>query len=95
MSAPPYRNGRVHVCAERCSTCIFAPGNRMMLENGRVRRMVDEAKIGDSAIICHSTYGGERAICRGFFDVQKTTPIQLAERLGLLVFVTPPELEHG
>lgn len=87
----PFRNGRVHVCAEMCSTCVFRPGNRMNLNRGRVRDMVDSAKADDSAIVCHKTLGtGENAVCRGFFDRHKTQPLQVAERLGLITEVPPP-----
>lgn len=63
-----YRDGRVHVCAEMCSTCIFRPGNLMSLQPGRVREMVDQAVADESCIICHSTLDGDNACCRGFFD---------------------------
>jgi hypothetical protein len=82
-----YRDGRVHVCAELCSTCVFRPGNRMQLRSGRVRQMVDEAREHDSAIICHKTLDGDNAVCRGFFERWPTTPLQLAERLGLITWV--------
>jgi hypothetical protein len=53
-----YRDGRVHVQAQMCSTCIFRPGNLMDLNAGRVRSMVDEAREHDSAIVCHQTLTG-------------------------------------
>ena len=32
MSDPgPYRDGKVHVCAVQCSTCVFRSGNLMHL----------------------------------------------------------------
>jgi hypothetical protein len=83
-TTPPYRNGRVHVCAERCATCIFRPGNRMQLQRGRVRQMVDEAKANESAITCHATLTGEQAVCRGFFELHPTQPLQIAEWLGII-----------
>ena len=80
-----YRDGRVHVLAERCPTCIFRAGNLMELRRGRVRGMLDEAIANDSAIVCHSTLStGGDAVCRGFFETRPTTPLQLAERLGLI-----------
>jgi hypothetical protein len=84
-----FRDGKVHVCAERCSTCIFRPGNLMHLKRGRVKKMVTEAVANDSCIPCHQhlrRYGcttGD-AVCRGFYDRHKTMPLQLAERLGLI-----------
>lgn len=82
-----YRDGRVHVQAELCSTCIFRPGNLMQLRSGRVRGMVDEAREHESAIVCHQTLDGrEQSVCRGFFDRWPTTPLQLAERLGMVTW---------
>lgn len=85
--ADVFRDGRVHVCASMCSTCIFRPGNLMRLEPGRVAEMVREAVAADSTIICHSTLDGPNAACRGFFDRHATQPLQVADRLGLLVEV--------
>ena len=59
---------------EKCSTCIFRPGNLMHLRPGRVRGMVDEALAAGLFITCHKTlpYGEHPeagpAICRGFYD---------------------------
>lgn len=82
-----FRDGRVHVRAELCSTCVFRPGNLMELRAGRVRQMVDEAKEHDSGIVCHQTLDGDNATCRGFFDRYPTTPLQIAERLDLIRWV--------
>jgi hypothetical protein len=74
-----------------CATCIFRPGNLMELRSGRVRDMVDSAKRDDSTIVCHATLDSrEHAACRGFFDRYPTTPLQIAERMGMVVFVDPP-----
>lgn len=82
-----YRDGRVHVQAQMCSTCVFRPGNLMELRRGRVRQMVDEARDADSAIICHQTLDGDSAVCRGFFERHATRPLQIAERLGMIEWV--------
>ena len=79
-----YRDGKIHVCAQQCGTCIFHKGNRFHLEPGRLKQMVDDSIKKDTAIICHSTLDGDNAVCRGFFDRHKTTPLQIAERLGCL-----------
>jgi len=87
MTHNVYRDGRVHVQAEMCSTCIFRPGNLMSLKPGRVRGMVDEAREHESAIVCHQTlYPGPNAVCRGFFERWPTAPLQIAERLGLVTW---------
>lgn len=87
-----YRGGKVYVCASKCDTCIFRPGNLMDLKRGRVAGMVREAKRNESAIICHATLGTRaNAVCRGFFDRHSTLPLQLAQAIGNLVFVDPPK----
>lgn len=86
-----FRDGSVHVCASKCSTCIFRPGNPMKLEEGRVDRMVRESIEAGSGIICHQTLDGDNAVCRGFFDVHKheVQALQLAERLSMMTEVEP------
>jgi hypothetical protein len=83
-----YRDGRVHVCREMCSSCIFRPGNLMQLKAGRVRGMIDEAKANDAAIVCHQTLDSDNAVCRGFFDRYPTAPLRLAMALGVVDEVT-------
>lgn len=89
----PFRDGKVHVCKEMCSTCIFRPGNLMDLEPGRVAGMVKSATKNDSAITCHSTLSGDQAVCKGFFDKHATQPLQVAERLNMIEWVEPPSLK--
>lgn len=90
----PFRNSRVHVLRDQCSTCIFRPGNLMHLQPGRIADMVREAVAADSAIICHQTLdtiSEEAAVCKGFFYQHATQPLQVAERLGYINWVaTPP-----
>lgn len=82
-----YRQGKVHVMRRMCPTCVFRPGNKMHLEEGRVEEMVAEATAEDSAIICHSTLDSDNAVCRGFFDRHSTPTLQIADRLGAIAEV--------
>jgi len=91
----PYRDGKVHVMSERCSTCIFRAGNIMRLQRGRVAQMVRDAQRQESAIICHDTLDGKRAVCRGFFDRYATAPLQIAERMGLIEYQKPERSKKG
>jgi len=76
---------------EMCETCIFRPHNLMHLQPGRVRSMVDEATANEGAIVCHKTLDQKRhAVCRGFFDHHKTQLLQVAERLGYVVWWQAP-----
>jgi hypothetical protein len=92
MAGNAYRDGRVHVLSERCPTCVFRPGNLMALDPGRLRELIDDNRSNDSALTCHETLlTTDNAICRGFFDLEpKTTPLQIAERIGVITFVEPP-----
>ncbi len=84
----PYRDGKVHVCKDMCSTCIFRPGNLMMLQPGRVKQMIDDSIKGGSAIICHSTLDGDQAVCFGFYTVYKddVQALKLADILKVTEF---------
>jgi hypothetical protein len=85
------RNGKVHVMAEMCTTCVFRPGNLMSLRTGRLKDMIATATEVNSTIVCHQTLDknptGGNAACRGFFDRHKTQSLQVAERLGLITEV--------
>lgn len=77
----------VRVMAEQCATCIFRPGNLMHLRPGRLRDLLAEAEAADSCIVCHETLEDElQAVCRGQYDALQTQPLQVAERLGWLVW---------
>lgn len=86
-----YRDGRIHVCARMCDTCIFRPGNLMDLQPGRVAQMVADAVRKESTIVCHQTLDGKNAACRGFYDRYPTQPLQVAARLGLITEVDPDD----
>lgn len=95
MTRRPYFDGRVHVLARQCATCVFRPGNPMRLEAGRVAGMVASAVRDGGAITCHETLYGQadqEAVCRGFYDAHghRVLALELAPRLGILVEVEPP-----
>lgn len=81
----------VRVMRERCQTCIFHPGNRMNLRAGRVRALLANVRRHESCIPCHETFDDEKqAVCRGQFDALKTAPLQIAERLDVIVWHERP-----
>jgi len=92
---PPLEDGRVRIMRERCSTCIFRPGNRMSLQRGRVASMLADVRRDDSFVTCHKTLGTGKpgAICRGSSDAYESTLEQVARRLGLVVEVDGEEVE--
>ena len=83
-------NGKVWIRRTACPTCIFRPGNLMHLEEGRVEQMVRDSVANESCIPCHHHLHGNQPVepvCRGFYDRHATTPIQIAERLGMIEWV--------
>jgi hypothetical protein len=56
--------------------------------------MCRQAVAQDGAIVCHSTFGADEAVCRGFYERYSTNPIRWAERLGAIREVDPPG-EHS
>lgn len=67
--------GRLRVMEDKCSTCIFRPGNLMYLTPGRVAQMVEETRADPYGhITCHHTlpWADPRqekgAVCRGWWD---------------------------
>jgi hypothetical protein len=99
MNGEVYRDGKVHVMSERCSTCVFRAGNKMHLPPGRFKQLVEENRSRDTAFACHQTleYGGfevpGRAVCRGYFDAYKdeVTPLMLAVAMDVIVEQDPPD----
>jgi hypothetical protein len=90
VKPPVFADGKLHVQAERCSSCIFRPGDLMSLRPGRVRNMVEQARADDSAVVCHQTL--ERSIgslCRGSVEAFAPTAFQVADRLGLIEWTMP------
>lgn len=81
-----FREGRVHVMARMCDSCIFRPGNLMNLDEGRLEQMIGEATERNTAIICHSTLFSENAACRGFFDKHPTPVLRIAAAMNAITF---------
>lgn len=84
----------MHVLNERCSTCVFRPGNLMELSPGRLKTLTQANVNNDSALTCHQTLGTScPAVCRGFFDAYPTMPLRLAAAMNVLIF-DPASPEH-
>lgn len=96
-----YRDGKVHVLADKCSSCIFRSvndGRIMGLKPGRVSSMVLEARQAESVIPCHNTIRRDDvqpAICRGYWDLPVRPDIlDLAEAMEVVEFDPAPSKEH-
>lgn len=93
---PVYSDGKVHVMAQMCSTCVFRPGNLMNLMPGRLKAMVTESIAEGGGITCHKTILGQaeqEATCRGFFDKygERVQALQVADRIGVIEYVSGNE----
>lgn len=95
------RQSNPQVFTERCSSCIFRPGDPMRLGSARVREVIERNRAAGAALICHQTlpYGSHpevgRTVCRGFWDAYaaSTGSIQVMRRLfgdDVFVEVEPP-----
>ena len=63
----------IPVFAERCTTCVFRPGNRMRLAAGRLADLVASNRALGTLLVCHLTTYDQRpelgeVLCRGYFD---------------------------
>lgn len=96
---PVVRDDGVHVLDAMCATCVFRPGNLMMLTPGRLRGMIRGAISDQSCIPCHSTIRRddvEPAICHGFYTryAREITALRLARHLGSIVYDHPPKSQE-
>jgi hypothetical protein len=94
---------RPQLLAERCSSCVFRPGNLMSLSPGRLADLVQGNLDNGAALICHQTldYGDHpefgEAVCRGFYDAygDQCNSIRVMERIGGFAEVPPPGQEES
>lgn len=100
MKGPgPFRDGTIHILDEKCSTCVFRPGNLMHLSQGRLQDLVETNRAADTAFACHQTlphnneYDAPPAVCRGYFDAygSEVTPLRMATAMGLITEDPQPE----
>jgi hypothetical protein len=89
----PFRDGKLYVLDEKCSTCIFRPGNLMHLREGTVEEMVQGCIEENTVIPCHQTLDGPRAVCRGLYDVHRReiVVLRMAAAFDRFAFEPPPE----
>lgn len=91
-----YRDGKVHVLAAMCGTCIFRPHERPV-SGARVAELVRAtAEEPGATVTCHSTLIAEGepadAICRGWYDrmASRDPILQLAEAMRIIEWQPPP-----
>ncbi|MEV6401259.1 hypothetical protein AB0M39_41895 [Streptomyces sp. NPDC051907] len=89
--------GRVRLCARRCDTCIFRPGNLMHLQQGRVKQMVETCVKNEAHVTCHDTLvhndrGLPGAMCRGWEQHPQSgasIAVRWMSATGLVTLVDP------
>lgn len=92
------KSKKVRLLRSKCSTCIYRPGNKMHLQEGRVEEMTERNVQDGSWVTCHKTLPwGENpefgeAICRGFYDVHghRSLGVRMARVMTGFEEVTPP-----
>lgn len=91
---PPYVRGKLRFMREKCSTCVFRPGNRMDLDPGRVAGMLRDVRRDDGYIPCHKTLGAgiPTAICKGGDEAHEGQLARVARRLGADVYVSEADV---
>lgn len=96
--------GKPRLLSEKCSTCVFRPGNLMNLRPGLLEELIKQ-NTGPNAqgLHCHQTlkYGAHPrfglAFCRGFYDGFRDLVnfFRICKRLGGFTEVDPPSDEKG
>lgn len=92
-------SGRPKVFSRKCSSCVFHPGNRMRLKEGRLAEVLRHNLRAGTALICHTTTYGQQAeevVCRGYYDAygESVNVIRVMNRLGGFDEVDPHEQEQ-
>lgn len=80
-----YRDGKLHILAEPCVTCIF--GANRPVDTERVRGMLAECIKENTIVPCHEWMDTKTpVVCRGLWNTGKVAILQLAERMGVAQF---------
>lgn len=74
---------RPRLLAEKCSTCVFRPGNLMRLQEGRLAELIARNRATGSMLICHDHSEKPKAMCRGYWDAyaDESSVVQVMARL--------------
>ncbi len=88
-------SGQPQTFTEKCTTCVFRPGNLMKLRKGRLRELADP----NAHLTCHQTisYGSHpeigETLCRGYYDTigERNNYIRVMHRIGGFKEVEPPK----
>lgn len=75
---------KIRVQKKRCDQCLFT--DKKIVSDERKEELLEEIKKDDSYFVCHkaSIKKENDVCCRGFYESQLTTPVQLPYRFGKL-----------
>jgi hypothetical protein len=90
--------GKVRILRQRCSTCVFRPGDLMLLGPERFRDLIDRNLAAGAMLTCHQTlpYSDNPdfgpAVCAGFWARHglSTAAGRIAAVVIGLVRIAPP-----
>jgi hypothetical protein len=88
------------VLTDKCSTCIFRSGNKMELNEGRLRDLTEASLAQDTNVICHQSDGlvGEwkaTAWCAGSVEHSPGQTVRVGLGLGIMSKVHPDDMEKA
>lgn len=89
--------GKVRVCEERCSTCIFWKDGRSAISPEGARDVIQHNLRADALLSCHSTLYQEDvvpAVCAGFWAKHRNDVLagRFAQAVIGIIRITPPSL---
>jgi hypothetical protein len=79
------------VSSKVCDECLYS--KHKIVDEAAKKAILEECRRKGSYFVCHKfTISGEAAVCRGFFNKEPNQTCQVAERLGLVIYVDPPDI---
>lgn len=78
------------VYKKRCDQCLFS--RNKIVSNERRKSILDDCAKQGTFFTCHkATIAGQEICCRGFYDAQGSSLVQIAKRLQIVEEVDLPE----
>lgn len=85
------RDTGFRVSSKVCDECLYSKNK--IVEESTKQAVLNECRKKNRYFICHKfTLTHKAAVCRGFFNKEPNQACQMAERLGLVVYVDPPDV---
>ena len=82
------------VSSKVCDECLYS--KHKIVEEYTKKAVLDECRKKNRYFICHKfTLKDKAAVCRGFYNKEPNQACQMADRLGLVVYVDPPDISVG